>query len=137
MFDGRYGQVICNGCFFVYTVKASYLPYPPLQECKLQLMRDCHFSRYDPVLWPQLFTELFPHHAVIKNPPSNPSDHSLRWWWLPECQDIVFSLSTHIEILQSLSCCLFEYYMIGLTATVNMSSVLDMSPTPPPFLAVI
>ena len=100
MFDGRYGQVIRDGHFFVYMVNASYLPSPPLQECELQLMRDCRFSRYDPVLWPQLFTESFSHHAVIKNPPSDPSDHSLQWWWLPEHQDIVFSSSAaHLGLL--------------------------------------
>ena len=100
VFDGKYGQVVRDGHFFVYTVNASYLPSPPSQECELQLMRDCRFGQYDPVLWPQLFTESFPHHAVIRNLPSDPSDHSSWWWWLPEHHHVVFSLSAHLGLLR-------------------------------------
>lgn len=62
--------------------------HAPIARCETRMRRLYHFSKDDPLYWPQPFHIVVAHLAVIPCPSDTP-DHPLRWaWYHPMAGDL-------------------------------------------------
>ncbi|KAK7053669.1 hypothetical protein R3P38DRAFT_3305134 [Favolaschia claudopus] len=78
-FDGRVGAIAQIGPESYYiTTNTDYIPMPQASQA-VYLRPDMRFGVDDPTLWPQPFSETFPHLAAIRKRGSSP-DLEVMWW---------------------------------------------------------
>ncbi|KAH6901087.1 hypothetical protein BKA70DRAFT_1436977 [Coprinopsis sp. MPI-PUGE-AT-0042] len=78
-FDGRVGNILTNGRFFITSPNADYIPTPPLGETRHVFMRsDFRYADDDPIQWPQPYHPSTAHLGAIPRAPSN-DDLAVLW----------------------------------------------------------
>ncbi|KAK1233859.1 hypothetical protein PQX77_002961 [Marasmius sp. AFHP31] len=79
-FEGKVGAVFKEHKIFVTSPNQDTVPSPLFGQRSVRLRRDYHFGEEDPIFFPQPFSHLTPHLAVIPYPTSDLSnEHSFAW----------------------------------------------------------
>ncbi|KAJ7437031.1 hypothetical protein FB451DRAFT_1306299 [Mycena latifolia] len=82
-FDGRVAAFAqLRGGGYLITMPCNYVPKLPPIEVKHEifLRTNFQFGMDDPSLWPQQFTDLFPHLGLIRKRPEADSKLAILWW---------------------------------------------------------
>jgi hypothetical protein len=77
--DGTIGALLFDGKYFITTPNQTFIPEPPVGNCKVVMRADSLYADDDPTVWPQPYDTFNCHHGAIPTPKSL-SAHSIMWW---------------------------------------------------------
>ena len=78
--DGIVGAQTDDGQWVLTSPNSSFVPLPVLDRIQVEVKSDGRCGIEDPIQWPQLFSKVYCHYALILRRPDDPNDPRQPIW---------------------------------------------------------
>ncbi|KAJ3474860.1 hypothetical protein NLI96_g12214 [Meripilus lineatus] len=102
-YDGIVGAQTDDGQWVLTSPNVAFVPQPVLDRIRVEVKSDGRCGIADPIQWPQLFSKVYCHYALILHRPSDPNDPRQPIWWKPTQQDFVPVHASAVSYLGTLA----------------------------------